>query len=50
MQNPYMRDLARQGIDLHASFGIMHPSQTNYISTVAGELCNVTSDNRTTRC
>ena len=45
MQNPYMRNLARQGIDLHASFGIMHPSQTNYISTVAGELCNVTSDN-----
>ena len=45
MQNQYMRNLARQGIDLRASFGIMHPSQTNYIASIAGELCNVTSDN-----
>jgi hypothetical protein len=45
MRNPYMRNLARQGIDLRASFGVMHPSQTNYIATIAGELCNVTSDN-----
>lgn len=45
MQNQYMRNLARQGIDLRASFGVMHPSQTNYIASIAGELCNVTSDN-----
>jgi Phosphoesterase family len=44
MANPYMRKLALQGIDLRASFGVMHPSQTNYIATIAGELCNVTSD------
>jgi hypothetical protein len=44
MRNQYMRNLARQGIDLRASFGVMHPSQTNYIASIAGELCNVTSD------
>jgi hypothetical protein len=48
MQNQYMRNLARQGIDLRASFGVMHPSQTNYIASIAGELCNVTSDNANT--
>ncbi len=44
--NPYMRRLARQGIQLGNFFGVMHPSQTNYIASIAGELCNVTSDNR----
>jgi hypothetical protein len=40
--NPYMR-LARQGVQLDNYFGVMHPSQTNYIASIAGELCNVTS-------
>jgi len=44
MQNPYMRRLARQGIQLGNYFGVMHPSQTNYIASIAGALCNVTSD------
>lgn len=44
--NPYMRRLARQGIQLGNYFGVMHPSQTNYIASIAGELCNVTSDER----
>jgi hypothetical protein len=44
MGNPYMRRLARQGIQLGAYFGVMHPSQTNYIASIAGELCNVTND------
>ena len=44
MQNPYMRQLARHGIDLANSHGVMHPSQTNYIASVAGELCNVSDD------
>lgn len=44
MGNAYMRRLARQGIQLGNYFGVMHPSQTNYIASVAGELCNVTSD------
>ncbi len=48
LANPFMRNLARQGIDLNASFGVMHPSQTNYIATIAGELCNVTSDSAIT--
>lgn len=43
-QNAYMRRLAEQGADLANSFGVMHPSQTNYIVSIAGELCNVTSD------
>src|ERR1700761_7282475 len=44
--NPYMRRLARQGIQLGNYFGVMHPSQTNYIASIAGELCNVTSHDR----
>src|SRR4051812_1563994 len=44
LANPYFRGLARQGIDLAGCCGVMHPSQTNYIASIAGELCNVTSD------
>jgi hypothetical protein len=44
--NPYMRRLARQGVQLGNYFGVMHPSQTNYIAAIAGELCNVTNDDR----
>ncbi|MDC0711896.1 alkaline phosphatase family protein [Stigmatella sp. ncwal1] len=29
---------------LRNAFGVMHPSQTNYIASIAGELCNVTAD------
>ncbi len=44
LRNPYMRGLARRGIDLAGFFGVMHPSQTNYIASIAGELCDVTGD------
>jgi hypothetical protein len=44
MKNHYMRRLARQGIELANCFGVMHPSQTNYIASIAGELCDVTGD------
>jgi len=44
LQNPYFRRLAREGIQLGNYFGVMHPSQTNYIVSIAGALCNVTSD------
>jgi len=44
--NPFLRRLARRGIQLGNYFGVMHPSQTNYIASIAGELCNVTSDDR----
>ncbi|QDF07558.1 alkaline phosphatase family protein [Myxococcus xanthus] len=46
MQNPYFKKLARQGICLRNSFGVMHPSQTNYITSIAGELCNVADDDQ----
>src|ERR1700712_3778879 len=42
--NPFMRDLAACGIDLENYIGVMHPSQTNYIASIAGELCGVNSD------
>ena len=45
MENEYFHGLARQGIDMANYFGVMHPSQTNYISSIAGELCNMTDDN-----
>ena len=44
LENPYMRRLADQGIELGGYFGVMHPSQTNYIASIAGALCNVSSD------
>lgn len=44
MENTYMQNLAQQGIDMANYFGVMHPSQTNYIASLAGELCNVTYD------
>ncbi|OZG71117.1 hypothetical protein BTA51_22315 [Hahella sp. CCB-MM4] len=46
MENEYMRNLAAQGIELTNCFGVMHPSQTNYITSIAGELCNVSDDDR----
>ena len=49
LQNPYMRRLAEQGLDMRNYFGVMHPSQTNYIASIAGELCNVTYDDRPPR-
>ena len=44
MKNDYFKGLAKQGIDMANYFGVMHPSQTNYISSIAGELCNMTDD------
>ena len=44
LQDPYFANLALQGTMLVNSFGNMHPSQTNYISSIAGELCGVYYD------
>ncbi|WP_233278048.1 alkaline phosphatase family protein [Myxococcus stipitatus] len=44
LRNPYFKKLAQQGVCLSNAFGVMHPSQTNYIASIAGELCNVTFD------
>jgi hypothetical protein len=45
LDNAFFRRLADQGIELGNYHGVMHPSQTNYIAAVAGELCGVTEDN-----
>ncbi|MEE8200420.1 MAG: alkaline phosphatase family protein [Candidatus Acidoferrales bacterium] len=44
IQNPYMRWLAGQGIDMANYHGVMHPSQPNYVASIAGELCNISND------
>lgn len=44
LKNAFFRRLADQGIELGNYNGVMHPSQTNYIAAVAGELCGVTED------
>lgn len=46
LANDYFKSLADQGVDVGTSFGVMHPSQTNYIASIAGELCNVAGDER----
>jgi hypothetical protein len=43
-ENAYMDALAGQGLDLTASFGVMHPSNTNYVASIAGEICNISDD------
>lgn len=45
MQNDDMRGIANQGILLGNSYGVMHPSQTNYIASISGQLCGVNNDN-----
>ena len=44
MENPYMAQLATQGIDMANYFGVKHPSHTNYIAAISGETWNTTED------
>lgn len=44
MKNAYMRSLAAKGIELANYFGVMHPSNPNYLASIAGEICGVSSD------
>ncbi|MEL7115576.1 MAG: alkaline phosphatase family protein, partial [Pseudomonadota bacterium] len=44
LTDPFMAKLAEAGLSLTNSFGCFHPSQTNYVASLAGELCNVTND------
>ncbi len=44
MQNPFMKKLAACGANLGNYFGVFHPSQTNYLASLAGEVCGVTND------
>ena len=44
MENPFMAQLATQGLDLSNYFGVKHPSHTNYIATISGETWNTVQD------
>ena len=44
MQDAFMRKLASAGANLTNFFGCFHPSQTNYLASLAGEICGVTND------
>ena len=44
IQQPFMRKLASAGAELTNSFGAFHPSQTNYLASLAGEVCGITND------
>ena len=44
MQNQFMKKLASAGANMTNYFGAFHPSQTNYLASLAGEICGVTND------
>ena len=44
IEDPFMRKLAAAGADMANYFGVFHPSQTNYIASLAAEICAVTND------
>jgi Phosphoesterase family len=44
LKDPFMRKLASAGCEMSSYFGAFHPSQTNYVASLAGELCGVTND------
>ncbi|GAA3629496.1 alkaline phosphatase family protein [Flavivirga jejuensis] len=44
IQNPFLKKLASAGADMTNYFGAFHPSQTNYLASLSGEICGVTTD------
>lgn len=44
MKDPYMKKLAAAGCNMSNYFGAFHPSQTNYIASLSGEVCSVSND------
>jgi len=44
LQNKFMLKLAKAGASLNNYFGVYHPSQTNYVASLAGEVCDVSND------
>ncbi len=44
MRDPFMQKLAAAGADMTNFFGVFHPSQTNYVASLAGEVCTVSND------
>lgn len=44
LQNSFMRKLASAGAEMGNYFGAFHPSQTNYLASLTGEVCAVSND------
>ena len=44
MQDPFMKKLAACGANRDNYFGVFHPSQTNYLASLSGEVGGVTND------
>ena len=44
IQDPFLKKLAAAGADMTNYFGAFHPSQTNYLASLSGEICGVTND------
>ncbi len=44
IQDSFLKKLAAAGADMTNYFGAFHPSQTNYLASLAGEICGVTND------
>ncbi len=44
IQGPFMKKLTSAGADMKNFFGAFHPPQTNYVASLAGELCAVSND------
>lgn len=44
LKDRFMQKLARAGANMGNYFGAFHPSQTNYIASLAAEVCSVTND------
>ena len=45
MQNPYFARLATEGVRLTGYHGVTHPSQPNYLATIAGDFFGWADDN-----
>ena len=44
LANPYMSQLRKKWVFLSNSFGVIHPSQPNYIASISGDLFGFNSD------
>ena len=45
LANPYLNQLRSKGVFLSNAQGVTHPSQPNYICTIAGDTMQITDDN-----
>ncbi|NQZ10225.1 MAG: hypothetical protein HRT35_23995 [Algicola sp.] len=44
LNNQTMLDIANAGMLIPHSYGVMHPSYTNYLTSISGQLCNNLTD------